>query len=86
MSIKNSTTKISEISNANISIYPDLSNSILYIKGLTDDAKISIYELSGRLVYYNTNNNQIDISKFQNGVYLIKIKTALGVITKKIIR
>jgi len=39
------------------------------------------------LVYYNTNinNSQIDISNFQNGVYLIKIKTDNGIITKKFI-
>jgi len=88
ISTKNLSTKISEISNANISIYTDLTNKILYLTGLTEKAKLSIYELSGRLVYYNTNinNNQIDLSKFQNGVYLIKIKTDIGIITKKFIR
>ena len=88
MSVKNSSTKISEISNLDISIYPDPSKRYLLVKGLTENAQILIYELSGRLVYYNpsTNNNQIDIAKFQHGVYMIKIKTTFGTITKKFIR
>jgi len=88
MSIKNPSTKISEISNAIISIYTDISKRILFMNGLTETDQISIYELSGRLAYNNTstNNKQIDISKFQNGVYIIKIKTTMGTITRRFIK
>ena len=88
MSIKNSSTKISELADVGISIYQDLSKRTLFMKGLTEAAQISIYELSGRLTYKNTctNNTQIDISKFQNGVYIIRIETTKGLIAKKFIK
>lgn len=76
-------TSIDSEINSIISIYPNPTSNYLYIKGLTDVAKISIYDISGKLVINNINSdNIIDLNLIQNGIYILKIETKEEVISK----
>jgi len=66
----------SEFSISNVVMYPNPSSDIIYIKGLQDSARISIYDMNGKEIRQLQNylNESIDISNFNAGVYIIKIK------------
>ncbi|MEP6928913.1 MAG: T9SS type A sorting domain-containing protein, partial [Flavobacterium sp.] len=52
--------------------------------------KIAVYSLSGKEVYsakvQSTDNLEVDMSQFASGIYLIKLFSDSGVITKKIVK
>ena len=56
-----------------IKLYPNPVNSSLYIRGIEDDYNIDVYTLLGQLVLSINNSNEIDMSLFKQGVYMIKI-------------
>lgn len=72
---------------SNFSIYPNPANQSVTIKYLpTNEAysvTLSIYDLSGREVYYQSiidfyNETTIDVSNYSAGTYLIRFSTVLG--------
>ena len=70
-----------------VSLYPNPVKDILNID-LVDNTRISsvkIYDLQGKLLLEKANND-IDVSSFSLGVYLIKIKSEKGEFTKKFIK
>ena len=56
-----------------IKLYPNPVNSSLYIRGIEGDYNIDVYTLLGQLVLSINNSNEIDMSLFKQGVYMIKI-------------
>lgn len=78
------------ISNLNInnaiSIVPNPSNLFISILGLEKEASISIYDVSGKLLLKSANKNQINISSFDQGIYIVKIASSDSVISKKFIK
>jgi len=80
-------TEFPDIVNADIKFYPNPANNVLFIKGLTQHAVITITDLNGEMVI-NTGilNNQINISNLTKGIYFIKIVDKSGVITKKFLK
>ena len=55
---------------------------------IPDAAILKVYSMDGRLVLEQkniSNNKQIDLSKFGNGNYLLKLETLTGFYTRKII-
>ncbi|HIB38471.1 T9SS type A sorting domain-containing protein [Mesonia sp.] len=87
---------ISSMNNENFfkdqfSIYPNPTTGWFNIQNSSDQEikDISIYNLLGRKVYNSENieDNNINISQLQAGVYLVKVNTTNGnTITKKIIK
>lgn len=74
---------------ANVSLSPNPSNSVISIKGLTETTKVILYDLQGRRVYVNTNYNDgqnIVISHFSSGVYIVDIQNSLGRSSLKLIK
>ena len=57
----------------NISMYPNPVVNKLFIQGLSDVAKVSIYNIFGKLVLSKTTSNTIDVAHLQSGMYIIKI-------------
>lgn len=59
---------------SDISIYPNPASDILYFKGVDDINKtISIFDASGKkLLNFETNKNEIDISDLPKGIYFIE--------------
>ncbi len=56
-----------------IKLYPNPVNSTLFIRGIEGDYNIDVYTLLGQLVLSINNSNEIDMSLFKQGVYMIKI-------------
>lgn len=56
-----------------ISIYPNPTTGILRIQSKKSIEKIEVYDTLGRLITFESNNNVIDISKVNRGVYFINI-------------
>lgn len=82
-----------DLMNQEISIYPNPTKGEFYI--LTDksytDAQINIQDLTGRTVYQTSvdlkqQRASIDVSSLSVGVYVVKIQTKDGTITKKLIK
>lgn len=79
------TAGIEDFDNVGIKIYPNPVKDILYFeKGVQ---KVTITDLTGKVLSTQSNSNQINMSAFQNGVYLITIEQENGVKeTSKIIK
>lgn len=77
-------------SSLNLNFYPNPVSNILYIDNSQDIKSIKIFNVLGEKVYENTRGNmgvkKINISTLNKGVYLLKIKTASTVFSKKIFK
>jgi|GEM_PF-2525462 len=68
-------------------VFPNPANDRLTITGDFSDATLVLSTLDGRIVYEAVQVNKrtsIDVSAFEKGLYLLQIKTAKGLSTKKI--
>jgi hypothetical protein len=70
-------TGINDIKNLNIKIYPNPTNNIINIEGLTknENNAIQIFDVQGKLVITKKINEKgiIDLSELNKGVYVIKV-------------
>jgi surface protein len=57
----------------NISMYPNPVNDKLFIQGLSEATKVSIYNTLGKLLLSKTTTDEIDVDNLQSGVYIVKI-------------
>ena len=81
------TSDIENISSKEFSIYPNPTVNYLFINRLNDYKNLAIYDMTGQLINYSeANNNQIDVSNFQNGIYILKIETEKGILTNKFVK
>jgi hypothetical protein len=85
LGIANNTTRI-DLSN-NIKVYPNPASNYLNIatKGVQIET-VEVYDMTGRQVLKTQNliNNQLEINTLSNGMYIVHIKTNLGVWNEKI--
>ena len=71
-----------------ISLYPNPVNNVLNISlknGIQVEDAV-IYDLLGNKINVSLNNNVIDTSLLNSGVYMLQINTNEGTLTKKIIK
>jgi PKD repeat protein len=73
-----------------IQVYPNPSSGIFNVL-LPDDAVIRIFDLSGKLIYWDNSQKtdglvQIDLSQFGKGIYLLHLTTEFGSTTKKLFK
>ncbi|APY00578.1 LamG-like jellyroll fold domain-containing protein [Lacinutrix venerupis] len=84
------TLSVSSFKEDDIKIYPNPTNNLINIATtLNSSLQLSIYDINGRVLLSKTCNQQIntiDISAFSNGMYLLKMKTDFGEVTKRIIK
>ncbi len=88
---ENPTLEIPETLNNTLTIYPNPTNGILYIKGSQITSEIFIYDILGKLMYSNRffkNDDlfKIDISKFDKGIYIVKIHEGNLIYENKIVK
>lgn len=71
-----------------INLYPNPSTNLIHFNSIEGLYNIEISDLSGKIIdkINNTSSNQIDISKYTNGIYVIKINSEEAVYTAKIIK
>ena len=68
-----------------IEIYPNPATDYVMIKG-NGIKRVDIYTVSGKNLLSQNNDEPIPIEHLEKGVYLLKIETATGVVTKKLIK
>lgn len=64
--------------NYDINLYPNPATYLATISGLPYEFALNVYDLSGRLVISQENNNEIDISYLESGVYVVDVRTNEG--------
>ncbi len=71
----------------NVNIYT--TNNLLKVSGLSEsDASIKIYNILGKEVFNSslkTDNNQISLPKLSSGVYIVRLNSTKGKLTRKIV-
>lgn len=75
---KNNTLGISEYEFGNYQIYPNPTDGILYLESKQPIWQISLFNILGQRIETGQNTNQIDLSKAEAGVYLLKIEGENG--------
>lgn len=71
-----------------IRTYPNPVNENLFIAGTFENAQIQLFTTEGRQVFQLVNETkqaQVPVSRFENGVYILKINSQKGFVTKKVI-
>ena len=71
----------------NLNAYPNPTNGILNLNGevLTGDFTVEVIDAAGRSVFKAQNERIIDMSAFENGMYIVNVTTEnAGIITRRI--
>ena len=79
------TLAVNDIKKIQVKIYPNPAKDIINISSEKQIQSIEIYDVLGRLIKTETKNN-INVSQFSKGNYLIKIKTGDQEIIEKFIK
>ena len=79
---------LNESEEVSFSVYPNPANNVINISGNFDnDATVTIFDQSGRVVKTITNNiSQIDIADVDTGIYLLSIESNGETFTKQIVK
>lgn len=89
-SYEQTATNINDLEQRNLLIYPNPSNGIFKLStGNTEVKSIEIYDMLGTLLYTQdqiTLTNEIDISDFENGVYILNVRINNQNISSRIIK
>ncbi|WP_353779487.1 endonuclease [Winogradskyella sp. 3972H.M.0a.05] len=73
----------------NFSIYPNPVNGHTFNISITDNVNIVMYDVLGKQVLKSNvtpENNSVDVSRLNSGIYLVKITSGNRFITKKLIK
>ena len=74
-------------SNLNLlKVFPNPTDSYLFIEGNNNPIYLSIYNLLGKKVMYKSNIEKIDVSELSKGVYIINISDGVSQIIRKFIK
>lgn len=71
-----STLSITDANLNNIAIYPNPTSNIINIKGLTVDANVEVFSITGQLLMSDivqSTNAKMDVSSLSNGIYMLNI-------------
>jgi len=78
---------LNEISENKMEIFPNPSSDNLNLEGISSDADISVFDISGKLMpFEKISQNLINISQLKAGIYNIRIINNNQIITKKFIK
>jgi len=71
-----------------VSVYPNPATDILNIDipANTEINSIAMYDVLGKKSNVSLVNNQLNISNFARGIYVLSLETSAGTLTKKIIK
>lgn len=72
--------------NLNVSIYPNPTNSLLYLKNVAK-TKLQLIDILGRVIFdknIEQDNSHIDLSSLVTGIYFVKLKRDNLVAVKKV--
>ena len=66
-------------------VYPNPATDKININTNSEVLNVEVYNILGKQIFASEAINQIDVGEFSKGLYLLKIKTEKGVVSKKII-
>ena len=69
-------TPTAEVRNKEIEIYPNPSSGIFHIESESQIESIFIIDFTGKEMRIEPQNNEINLDKWQNGIFLLKIRFA----------
>jgi hypothetical protein len=72
---------------ASFLVYPNPAIDRIIVSGEYENAEIQISTLNGKEIYRAVNfnkNTMVDVSRFENGIYILKLITREGEQTRKI--
>ena len=70
-----------------ITVYPNPTNSIIYLTTQVVDGQLIIYDNLGKLLMeFDSVPREIDIASFESGLYLFQLKSENKVFQQKIIK
>lgn len=72
-------------SDNSVRIYPNPAQNILHIESENTIKKVSVFNMVGQNIL-NTNEETLNISNLTNGIYMLKVETDKGTVTKKFIK
>lgn len=72
------------LNESNIDIFPNPTNGMLSIKSLKNVKSIKVFDAQGKRVEVNTQNQSIDLSSYQAGLYFIEVEFDNALVRKKI--
>lgn len=83
-----STASVQDTNLNSVTIYPNPTSNIVIVSGLENIQSYKIYNILGKEIKTTTilENNTLDVSRLENGVYLIKIKGENQTYSKKFIK
>jgi len=84
--VNTSTLGRDEFTKVQLSIYPNPVSDYLNISSEDEVTDVVIYDVNGRTINTRINNNQIDVSNFARGFYIINISTEKAKYTQKFIK
>lgn len=75
------------VSESSVNIYPNPVNNKLFVSTNSKIEAISIYTITGVMVYNeNISNNVIDVTNLNSGIYFVKINTKEGEIIERFVK
>jgi hypothetical protein len=77
---------VEEVDSNSIALYPNPVKKTLYIKGNSGSYDIEVYSILGQRVMTDFGVNEIDLTSFNEGVYLIRVSTETTTTVKRIIK
>jgi len=86
ITVTTSTLGTDQFERIQVAIYPNPVSDYLNIKTQDELKGVIIYDVAGRAVNTVINNNQVDVSAFAKGLYIITISTDKGNFTHKFIK
>lgn len=64
---------LSEGAGANLSVFPNPVNNLLFFKGLVENSMVNIFDVGGKIVWKGkTPENGLDVSEWKKGLYFFK--------------
>ena len=84
--INSQTQSIEDFTNDSIMVYPNPVKSILYIGQNNDQFDIEVYSILGQKVASAVATNQLDLSRYNQGVYFLRIITKYNTVVKRVVK
>ncbi len=81
------TTSVSSVAGQQHGIYPNPAKDVVTITGLTSDATVTIYDMTGRALVQqavNASNNNVNIATLATGNYVLKLAAEQATTTIKL--
>lgn len=76
---------IDDVNTTNISVYPNPANDVLNIRG-ENISEVELIDVNGRIVINERNAESLNIGSLPAGVYMVRVVTAEGIFTQKVVK